>query len=687
MGACEPIFAWEAELQASLGRGLSSFGVPDPRSLVEWAGEHFYLSAESSYVEQRWEAWPFQRAILACIGNDDIREVDLIKSARVGYTKMLLAAIAYNAEHRRRNQALWQPTDDDRDEFVKTELDPMLRDVEVMESVFPSYLQRHKDNTLQQKKFLGSMLHLRGGKAAKNYRRISVDCAYLDEADAFDRDVEKEGDPPTLARKRIEGATFPKFVCGSTPKMRGFSLIEDRVKEADALFRYEIPCPHCDEFHALSWGGKDEPTGFKWSEGDPASVRHLCPHCGTLIEQREYLAVAERGRWAEPGGVTIDHAGVFHDAAGEAVAPLAHVAMHVWTAYSPAVAWSDIVREFLAAHAKMIEGDATKLKAFVNTTRGETWEGDIERTDAEELKHRAEPFPLGIIPRGCLLLLVGCDTQDNRIEATVWGYGRGCEKWTIEHRIFFGNPAADEIWQELEKFLFETRYRHVCGTELKIHATAIDSGGHHTQAVYEFARKHRSRRVFAVRGRPSGERAIKDGAGPVDIDWRGKRSKNGVILWHVGTNLAKDLIFSRLALEQHGPGFIHFSDGLSDEWFRQYTGEVRATRSTAVGAQVRWVAQRKRVEALDCDTYATWLETHLELSRKSERWWNELEEQVQPANGDLFAIPEVAGPITPVPAKIVPAPAKAPAIQPPAPAVAPRVRNIGGSAAGGSSWL
>ena len=50
---------------------------------------------------------------------------------------MFLALLCYNAHHRRRNQAVWQPTDDDRDEFVKTELEPVLRDVEVMRDVFP----------------------------------------------------------------------------------------------------------------------------------------------------------------------------------------------------------------------------------------------------------------------------------------------------------------------------------------------------------------------------------------------------------------------------------------------------------------------------------------------------------------------------------------------------------------------
>jgi phage terminase large subunit GpA-like protein len=631
-----------------LGKGLSAFGVPEPLRLDEWAAEHFYLSAESSYVEQKWEAWPFQPAIMACMSNDDIREVDVMKSARVGYTKMLLACMGYNAHHKRRNQAVWQPTDDDRDEFVKTDLDPMLRDIAVMRDVFPAYLARHKDNTLQQKKFLGSMCHLKGGKAAKNYRRMSIDTGYLDELDAFDNDIEKEGDPVTLAAKRIEGATFPKLICGSTPKLKGFSLIETRATLADKQFRYAIPCPGCGEYHPLTWGGKDEAHGFKWRKHedgtqDPSTARHLCPHCAILIDQGEYLAVWKQGRWQADDGTTIDHAGNFRDAAGNAIRPPEHIAfVDLWTAYSPAATWSNIVRDFIAAFEKAQEGDASKLKTFWNTTLGRTWEGEIEKTDAEELKNRAEPFPLRVVPRGCLLLLAGVDTQDNRLEVQVWGYGRGSEMWTIDSQIFFGNPAEDQVWLDLEEFLFETEYHHLSGQKLKIHASAIDTGGHNTQAVYAFCDKHKKRKVYAVKGRSGQEKHIKDGAGQVDVDWRGRRKKRGLILWHVGTNLAKDQLHGRLEISRPGPGYIHFSHELNDEWYRQLAGEARATARTATGTISRWTPLRKRVEVLDCTVYVIWLEYHLDLNRKPARFWDDLEEKIQPAHGDLFIEPPSA---------------------------------------------
>lgn len=661
----------EGRLRYHLERGLAAFGVPTPLSLVGFAEKHFYLSAESSYVEQEFRAWPFQRAILACLGDDSIRELTFKKSARVGWTKILLASIAYCAAHKRRNQAVWQPTDDDRDEFVKSEIDPMLRDVSIMRDVMPMVVERDKKNTLKVKRFTGSLLYLRGGKAAKNYRRISVDYAAMDELDAFDSDIEKEGDPATLASKRVEGATFPKFAAGSTPKLRGFSLIEARELRADARYQYQIACPSCGGRHPLTWFGEDQPHGFKWTDENPETVRHLCPYCGVLIDQGQYLVAADAGIYVGDDGTTIDHDGVFRDADGEVMLPHRHVAFHVWTAYSPQVSWADIVREYQAAAAKSAEGDETKLKTFTNTTLGLTYEGEVERTEAEALQQRAEPFSLRLLPRGCLVLLAGVDTQDNRLEVGVWGLGRGSEMWTVDHQVFFGNPSEDEVWNRLKAYLLETRFQHEAGTEVRISASAVDSGGHHTHAVYEFAADNKVHGVFAVRGRSVGEKHIKEGSTPVDIDWKGRRRKQGVILWQVGTNHAKDLIFGRLAVKSQGPGYVHMSNELSAEWFRQFTGEIRATRRNQTGIQSRWTAIRKRVEALDCAVYAMWLEAHLDLRRKPASWWDELEERVQPVIRDLFApAPTESISASPAPAPPVSRPAPVPSSSDPAPPAA-----------------
>jgi phage terminase large subunit GpA-like protein len=639
------------EIRRAIRSGLRPLEAVAPLRLSQWAEQHFYLSAESSYVEQRWIAYPYQRAIMDCISNDDVEEVVFRKSARVGYTKMALAAIAYFVEHKRRNQAVWQPTDEDSDEFVKTELEPMLRDVPAMQLVFPSFMHKHKHNTLRQKIFLGAMLHMRGGKAAKNYRRLSVSVAYLDEIDGFDLDVEGEGDPVALARKRIEGATYPKLVLGSTPKIKGFSLVEAREAQAELRFRYLVPCPHCATPQPLRWGGADKPFGFKWTAGDAESVAHLCETCQAMFSQADYLAVWDQGRHVAQDGTWIDQDGRFRTADGALRTPPRSVAFHVWTAYSPQVSWPELVREFLAANAKAASGDKAGLKAFVNTTLGEAWEEEVERADQHELKRRAEGYALRVVPRGGLVLVAGVDVQDDRFEIVVWALGRGEEMWPIDYAVLSANPADDRDWEKLDAYLL-TRFPCATGGRLGIEAVAVDTGGHFTHQAYNFARLRPSRRIFAVKGETRQGMPVKGRSSFQDVNWRGKVIKSGVKLWHVGTDTAKDLLHGRLKVSVPGPGYVHFAKALPDEFFDQITAEARMLQKTSQGERYRWVATRSRNEVLDCTVYAIFAAHMLDLHRYTDRMWQKLESAVAPPTADMFDranVPEGGESVEPAP--------------------------------------
>lgn len=611
-------------LQAAIQGGLRPLRASEPLRLSEWAAENFYLSAESSYLEQSWVAYPYQVAIMDAISNDAVEEVVLRKSARVGYTKILLAAIAYFAEHRHRNQALWQPTDEDSDEFVKTELEPMIRDVPAMQRAFPDFQARNKANTLRQKSFIGCMLHLRGGKAAKNYRRLSVSVAMLDEIDAFDFDIESEGSPYSLAKKRTEGATFPKIVVGSAPKLKNYSHVDNRERDADMRLTFRIPCPCCGELRALRWGGRDEPFGFKWTDDNPETVRHLCEGCGGFFTQSEYLEVWALGRWMADDGTWVDDAdGTFRNADGEAVAPPRSVAFHVWTAYSPQASWAQIVREFLAAKRKSDAGDDSELKTFVNTTLGESWEEGGAQAKADALQRRAEPFPLGEVPEGGIILTMSVDVQGDRLEWLIRAWGAFEESWPVGYETIWGDPATPDPWVEL-KHVIETPIAHVNGALVRVVAVAVDSGGHHTHEVYQFCRSM-GRYVFAVKGHSQRGRDIIGKPTVIDVNSRGEKLKRGAQLWMLGTDKAKDLIHGRLHVKQPGPGFIHFSDDLPIEYYEQLASEKRIPRYVKGRMVSEWVKPSgARNEALDLEVYALAAAHKIGIHRwKAPRWAQE----------------------------------------------------------------
>ncbi len=272
--------------------GLRSLFRPEPQTAVEWADANYYLPKESAYQEGRWETLPFQRAIMNAMGSDYIREVNVVKSARVGYSKMLLGVYAYFIEHKQRNTLIWLPTDGDAENFMKTHVEPTIRDIPSLLALAPWYGKKHRDNTLTMKRFTnGRGFWCLGGKAAKNYREKSVDVAGYDELAAFDEDIEQEGSPTFLGDKRIEGSVWPKSIRGSTPKVRGTCQIERAASESPHFMRFHVACPHCGEEQYLKFGDKETPFGLKWTPDDPSSVFYLCEHNACVIRQQESAIV------------------------------------------------------------------------------------------------------------------------------------------------------------------------------------------------------------------------------------------------------------------------------------------------------------------------------------------------------------------------------------------------------------
>lgn len=629
-------------IRQAVRRGMEPLQADPPQNLSEWAEDHFQLAGESSHQKGTWESWPFQIGIMDAFSSDAIEQVDVQKSKRVGYTKMVTAYVAYNIAHRRRKQALWQPTDDDRDSYVKSEIDPILDLVPAVRAMRRS--GKGTEDTIKLKTFRGSVLHLLGGKAARAYRRITVAVSILDELDGFDQQVEKSSDPMTLARGRLEGAPYPKLVAGTTPRIKGLSHIERSRLQANADLRYHITCPHCGVDHPLMWGGKKSAHGFKWEEGNPASVRHVCPHCHESITQGDYLRNWV-GAWVcERTGLRYGADRTWRKPDGAPCRPPRHIAFRIWAAYSPQRTWESIVREFLAAKQALEIGDAGPMQGWVNETLGETWELQGEKSDEHALQARAEPFPLGIVPCGVLLLTQGIDVQGNRVEIATWGWARGRESWTIDHHVIEMNPQAEEDWDMVEAYITRRFVQAWHGGTMAAESTSIDAN-YQTQAVLNFVRRMRLKgiNIHAVRGEGDPTKPIKGPGSSQDVTWRGQKFPQGVKLWQVGTKQAKDLLHGELNIEKPGRGFVHFSFQLPREWYEQLTAEQRVIVTTPTGMVERWIKRRPRNEVLDTRNYATHAYYMLDAHRWTEAKWDQREQMIQPSR-DLFSAPDQAAP-------------------------------------------
>jgi phage terminase large subunit GpA-like protein len=77
-----------------------------------------------------------------------------------------------------------------------------------------------------------------------------------------------------------------------------------------------------------------------------------------------------------------------------------------------------------------------------------------------------------------------------------------------------------------------------------------------------------------------------------------------VLLFLVGVDTAKELIFARLQIDEQGPGYMHFNGKCDEEYFKQLTAEKLVTRFSKGFPHKVWVKARARNEALDCEVYA-----------------------------------------------------------------------------------
>jgi phage terminase large subunit GpA-like protein len=78
-----------------------------------------------------------------------------------------------------------------------------------------------------------------------------------------------------------------------------------------------------------------------------------------------------------------------------------------------------------------------------------------------------------------------------------------------------------------------------------------------------------------------------------------------VKLFSIGTDTAKEMIYSRLKIETIGSGYCHFPANRDDEYFKQLTAEKLVTRYHKGYPVRKWEKPAgRRNEALDCRVYA-----------------------------------------------------------------------------------
>jgi phage terminase large subunit GpA-like protein len=600
----------------------AAWALPARLTVSEWADRHRVLTAKASSEPGPWRTarTPYLREIMDVLSaHHPATDVVFMAASQVGKSEVGNNWVGYTIDHDPGPMLFVEPTIDMAEKYSKQRLAPMIEMSEVLRERIPPARKRDSGNQTLQKDFPGGVLMLAGANSASGLSSMPIKKLLLDEVDRYPPDVDDEGDPIDLAEQRT--VTFPraKRYKASTPGRLAMSHI---AKEYETSSRGQLwlPCPHCHEKQVLvrenlRWSKTTDPaTGKRVHQ--PHTARYVCEHCGVEIEERHKTWMLERGEWR--------HRNPERKKLGYQLSAL-------YTPIGLGRSWAKVAEEWLEASR-----DPAKLQTFVNLIDGLPYEDHSDRLRGAVIGERAEAWPARTLPAGYVVLTLGVDVQDDRLALLLVAWAEGERSAVIDHLELPGDPIKQDVWDALTEYR-RRPVRNAAGMDLRISMTAIDSGGHRTQAVYGYGRLHRYDNVIVTKGSSTLGRPVLGKPTKQDVkNAKGELLRAGVNLWMVGTDTAKDALFARLEADgglEPASRMVRFADGFADEFYEQLVAEVRDDRTG------RYVKLRQRNEALDCMVEAMAAAHHprVRVHRMQAADWQHLRSIVEPANGDLFA--------------------------------------------------
>lgn len=580
-------FNAEARPCAPFKKCLENFRPPENLTVDEWADKYRVLPDTSAEAGPwRTSRTPYLQEPMRAFTDPNIHRLVMVAAAQVGKSELELNIIGYIMAQDPGPILYILPGEADGKKFSRQRIAPMIRACKVLRNKVADVKSRDGGNTILQKMFPGGSLTITGSNSAPALASMPIRYVLGDERDRWADSAGTEGDPWELAQARQITFYNRKAVEVSTPTIKGSSKIETSYY-LGTQERWVHQCPNCGEYSEINF----ETIRFQRlkkivNNKEVYSVKidgHVCPACGFTFSQDQMRRQPAKWQAENPEAL---QKGI----------------RSFWlTAFaSPWLTWESIILDVIQN-----ENDPEKLKAVYNTKLGKLWEHrDVNQTD-EELLERLEDYDAEL-PDGVLCLTCGVDTQDDRLEYEVVGWGKQGESWGIKKGYIMSAPDLPETWERLDDVI-DRNYTFKNGQALAIGITLIDSGGHFTQTVYEQCRRRKEKRVFAIKGRGGEGIPIVSPAKRVAI-----RDNKRVTCWlySIGVDAGKATIYANVQVQTPGPKYCHFPKGddrgYDINYFNGLISERMVKQKTVSGFKWKWekLPGHRRNEALDCRNYA-----------------------------------------------------------------------------------
>ena len=561
-------------------------------SLSEWADKNRYVGTGAFVGAFETSRVPYFREVMDCMGDAKTERIVLLAAAQSGKTTIIENAIGFYMSQQPSSIMLVCADGASVKSFSEQKLSPMIEQSPTLAKLVKKHRVRDSGNRVSEKKFPGGYIAMVSAKSAHSLRGRSIRILLMDEVDAYDSTLKKEGSPISLAEERT--TTFPnrKIVMTSTPTVAGFSAIERAFLHGTQEF-YHVPCPQCSYMQRLEWGGLDKSYGIKWDKGnDPSTVYYLCKSGnGCIFHEADVFQMVQRGEWI----------------AENPNAPARTRSFHLNALYSPFAGndWHLLVKKWFDA---VNANNRDAYREFINLKLAETFDDEATRMSSTMLQSHIRqydaPCPAGIGHISC-----GVDIQDSRIEAYIYGWGDRDKAWLIDREIIQHDPNFDVAWLALDEVLART-YLTRNGVPVAIRAVAIDSG-HKPELVYRYVRSTQAkwdaqrlpRKIIATKGASNDP--------PHILDKLTFQKNANVMLQMIGTGASKDFLFTWLQNSKDDQQYLYLPDIFPEQYgaqrlldretLEQMTSEKSVKKSMTTGRVKReWLKIRPRNEAWDC---------------------------------------------------------------------------------------
>lgn len=546
---------------------------PPELTVSQWADQYRKLSREASSEPGQWntDRAPYQREIMDAVKDAMCEDVIIMSSAQIGKTEIILNIIGYYIDYDPSPILCLQPTLEMAQTFSKDRLSAMLRDTPCLKGKVKDARTRDSGNTILHKTFPGGHITMAGANSAAGLASRPIKIVLMDEVDRYPASAGTEGNPIKLAEKRTTTFWNRKKIKVSTPTIKGRSEIEKEYN-ASSMEEWNVPCPCC---------GKYQP--YEWKRIRFGDVTMECKFCGEHLSETEWKE--NPGKWIAQKENRKKRG--FH--INELASPWKH--------------WNETIDEFQEAQREYKEhGDVEKMKVWINTALGETWEERGKAADEDKIIQRRERYTADL-PDGVLLVTAGVDVQDDRFEVEVTGWGKGYESWGILYTKIPCDLEKEESWDKLERFLdMELYFKNK--NSLLIACSCIDTGGHFTTQAYKFLKKmeRKQKRIYGIKGM--------GGAGIPLVNKVSTNNAEKVRIFLLGVDSGKEILMTRLNTVDEGPGYCHFpinkDRGYDETYIRGLASEQRVIHFKDGRPVMKWVKKSgTRNEPLDLRNYST----------------------------------------------------------------------------------